>query len=544
MGIDRGLINVKGQNHLLVASFNGHLKVVQFFLQRHDFDKNSIDAKGNTLLHLAACSGNQELVAWLLSDEGGCSDQINVVNKYGQSPLFSALSNGRLETVQCLFRPEVDHTFVSKEAGDTLLHAACYSSNPEMVEWILDHNLTLSQLVMKNKSGLTPLQVAMNNHESLDVGCYLIEKIGFDYKDESGNTFLYQAVIENNKKLVEWLLSKHKYDLNAENNRGVVPLLAAIDKKNEDIIKLLISKGAKLAYQNMKGESLLHVAVIIGAENAVDWFLSKPSTNVNIQNTSGVTPLYLAILFNHVNIIDTLLVAKANKLIENKNGSSFMHIAAMSGHLNVIEWALKNGFDVDCTSKFDLTPLYLALFYNQSAAVDLLLTCRANKDFKDKDGQGFLHRAALCENQEDNEDCGHLNVMRWMLAQPYIAKNIDLKNGNKLTPLACAVNNGKIKIAQMFLTAGADLHCLDGCNNNLLHLAAYNGQELMIEWLLNNGFGGPECLTKQNRNGHTPYNLVTQFILRRTDNKTISQEMLARLKPAEKSVVVTTKKKK
>ena len=68
--------------------------------------------KGDTPLHLAAKSGNIDVVQALL--DNGAIDSINMKNKHGSTPLHLAAKSGKIDVVQALL-DNVDRHINMKE---------------------------------------------------------------------------------------------------------------------------------------------------------------------------------------------------------------------------------------------------------------------------------------------------------------------------------------------------------------------------------------------------------------------------------------------
>lgn len=62
-------------------------------------DPNTMDPRGNTPLHLAACTGLLPVVRWLCEDRGA---MVTVTNSDNVTPLQLAVQHGRTETAAYL----------------------------------------------------------------------------------------------------------------------------------------------------------------------------------------------------------------------------------------------------------------------------------------------------------------------------------------------------------------------------------------------------------------------------------------------------------
>lgn len=81
-----------------------------------------------------------------------------------------------------------------------------------------------------------------------------------DIRDSQGRTPLYMASCYGHKDIVEYLLEKRGYDINAVDLSGVSALMCAIWNNQDEMAKYLIKKGADLNIKNKWGNTALKQA--------------------------------------------------------------------------------------------------------------------------------------------------------------------------------------------------------------------------------------------------------------------------------------------
>ncbi|ASY30695.1 ankyrin repeat domain-containing protein [Taylorella equigenitalis] len=87
-----------------------------------------------------------------------------------------------------------------------------------------------------------------------------VNKFGTDSVDRDGRTILSTAVVENNKNLVKYLISKG-FDVNASDSDGLTALhLAAIHNRYK-MIEILLENGAKVNSLDKWGNTPISRAV-------------------------------------------------------------------------------------------------------------------------------------------------------------------------------------------------------------------------------------------------------------------------------------------
>jgi ankyrin repeat protein len=169
-------------------------------------------------------------------------------------------------------------------------------------------------------SGTTVLMIASSYYYYDDMVDYLIRKgAKLDLQDSEGKTALLWAA--SNSLPNAKILVANGANVNINANDGMTPFLQATlgvssGKVSIELCDLLRKNGAKinasLTKKSVMGWTALHYAAINGDAELVK-YLIKYGANVNKSTGEGSTPLYLAKLGNHEDVISVLKKAGAKE---------------------------------------------------------------------------------------------------------------------------------------------------------------------------------------------------------------------------------------
>lgn len=265
------------------------------------------DAKGNTLLHIAARMGNLEQLDTLFKMVPGI---IEKKNKYGSTPLHYATWFGQLQSVNYLVQHGADLRTKDKD-DKTLLHAASSNGHLDLVKFFFESRR----------------DVFLENLES---------------KDKDGNTPLLSAAQGKHLETVKWLIEKNA-NISAENNNGNTILsfaAEAAEPADLGIVKFLANeKRINLsAFKDKEGSTLLHLAVL-------------HNSNLPYSNSPDIRPFVQELLGHEVNID---INAKDNE------GNTPLHIAAEWANANLAQYLINQGANVKAKNNSGKTPLDFA----------------------------------------------------------------------------------------------------------------------------------------------------------------------------------------
>ncbi|HLJ31487.1 MAG TPA: ankyrin repeat domain-containing protein [Candidatus Babeliales bacterium] len=237
------------------------------------------DVDGTTLLHHAASRLILHRILWTMLKHGKNPD---LLDAYGQSPLFYAIKEGALDNMNLLIQHNA-HKSLRDCNGFNPLHIAAQHNQ----FFCIKEEINIPYNDCPNNFGNTPLHVTLKNRASTKTVKKLLENYGFDCCacDLQGQSYVDLTITHKqpeNEKLIRAQLDKN--------------LLAYIDgcyhHFTAEKIENLLRRGANINAQNEKGETLLHSKQL---EIQTLAMLLKHNANVSIKDNTGKTPLDVAI---------------------------------------------------------------------------------------------------------------------------------------------------------------------------------------------------------------------------------------------------------
>jgi ankyrin repeat protein len=129
-------------------------------------------------------------------------------------------------------------------------------------------------------------------------------------------------------------------NINIQDIFGYTPLMKSIINRKEQIIEILLSKGANTMIKNQydSGDTALHYACD-GGDMRIALLIISNSSNLDTGNDEGMTSLMYAIQKKHLKLVDTLISMGADAFITDNNG--------VSG----LEWAVRVGINRETIEK-------------------------------------------------------------------------------------------------------------------------------------------------------------------------------------------------
>ncbi|KAK5116001.1 hypothetical protein LTR62_000457 [Meristemomyces frigidus] len=170
-----------------------------------------------------------------------------------------------------------------------------------------------------------------------------------DRRDDDDRLPLHWAVSYNRLAIVEILAEQKAFDVDAQDGAGWTALMMAASLKDADqLIDLLLAKGADPGMKTNNGQTALHFAASkMNLDIARKLLAHKASARV--KDKRGQLPLHRAAAVGHIPMIKLLLEHKSPVNATDIDGSTALHHAVAEGHGAAAVELLKAGAESDKT---------------------------------------------------------------------------------------------------------------------------------------------------------------------------------------------------
>lgn len=247
--------------------------------------------------------------------------------------------------------------------GGTALHVAVnFRGDLEVIRLLVDGGANVNAL---NDDGYSPLLLALRyghyNHSDPGRLLAVVELLlsrgaSVALAGKDGMLPLRAAMDPVNIDLIRLLL-KHGAAMPDDG------LDWALSKKRVDLIKLLLERPtpAILSYRDPHGGTMLHRA----AEGPQMLFaieaLVRGGANLHAKDDDGVTPFGRAAFAGNLSAMEYLYRHKAGEMYPDKHGQTPLHLAAYGARHDIMAWLLERGADLNAKDGRGRTPLEIAI---------------------------------------------------------------------------------------------------------------------------------------------------------------------------------------
>jgi ankyrin repeat protein len=175
---------------------------------------------------------------------------------------------------------------------------------------------------------------------------------------------------------------------------------AAVKRDEPGTLRALLQRGFDPNTPDPAGRPGLFIALSEGAVKAAEVLVDWPKTQVEWRNARDESPLMIASLRGHKEIVRKLIARDAHV---NKPGWAPLHYAATGGHLEIMLMLLEEHAFIDAESPNRTTPLMMAAHYGSPQAVKLLLEAGADPLVKNELGMTAIDFARRANRKDAAE---------------------------------------------------------------------------------------------------------------------------------------------
>lgn len=323
----------------------------------------------------------------------------------------------------------------------------CKYGQPQTIELMLKNGIDVDSA---NASGINGLMVAAAENRRDIVDVLLKHQASTESKTQNGITALMFAAARGSEvSLVNDLISA-KSDINTMSKANNTALMLAISdgrQVSDDYKEIMDMKiDQYVARKNPAGDALdkiflaaaqqslergagtlfltqdmaLEISPGIFKKNSLELAktLLSHGARVNVNNSEGQTPLYIAVEEHRSSeLIDLLVNAGADTTVTDNDGTTLLMLASANDDLNIVNALAKKPEDVNRVNKAGQTPLQFASQYSKPDVVSTLIKAGADVNFMPKNGLSALMQAVLADKKDN------VSVL--------IAADVDINKKNK-----------------------------------------------------------------------------------------------------------------
>ncbi|XP_067158612.1 ankyrin repeat domain-containing protein 27 isoform X2 [Apteryx mantelli] len=432
----------------------------------------SRDDRGYTPLHIAAICGQTSLVDLLVA-KGAV---VNATDYHGSTPLHLACQKG-YQNVTLLLLHYKASTDVQDNNGNTPLHLACTYGHEDCVKALVYYDVRSCRLDVGNEKGDTPLHIAarwgyqgiievllqnganpdiQNRMKETSLQCALNSKIlslmELNYLTFERGKSASESPLRSPQRSTETFsrgssvssLSSVSLDIRQEEVKNtykeVEKLLRAVADGDLEMVRYLLEwmeddlEDEDDTVSTSKPEFCHPLCQCSKCGPAQKKFARIPANGlgVNVSNQDGFTPLHMAALHGHSELVSLLLKNGANISAKNAKHAVPLHLACQKGHFQVVKCLMDYNAKQNKKDIYGNTPLIYACLNGQYETTALLLEHGASVNLSNAKGNTALHEAVIGKNEA---------LVELLLRNGAVTH---LRNERHCTPADCAEPNSNI----------------------------------------------------------------------------------------------------
>ncbi|XP_049946410.1 transient receptor potential cation channel subfamily A member 1 [Schistocerca serialis cubense] len=467
------------------------------------------DSRGRAAAHQAAARNKLNILQFIATHGG----DLNIRDHVGNTPLHVAIEHNALDAVDYLLQCGVD-TSVLNDKKQAPIHLATELNKVPVLEVMAKHKGRID-IQQGGEHGRTALHLAaIYDHE--ECARILITEFGASPRKPCNNGYypIHEAAKNASSRTMEVFLQwgesrgcSREEMISFYDSEGNVPLHSAVHGGDIKAVELCLKSGAKISTQQHDLSTPVHLACAQGATDIVKlMFRMQPNEKQQCLASCDVqkmTPLHCAAMFDHPEIVEYLVGEGADINALDKERRSPLLLAASRGGWRTVHSLIRLGANIHLKDVNHRNVLHLVVM-NGGRLEEF-----ADQVIKAQSKSQLLQLL----NEKDNTGCsplhyasreGHIRSLENLIR---LGACINLKNNNNESPLHFAARYGRYNTVRQLLDSEKGTFIInesDGEGLTPLHIASQQGHTRVVQLLLNRG-----ALLQRDHNGRSPLHLAS-----------------------------------
>ncbi|KAM9509717.1 ankyrin repeat and death domain-containing protein 1B isoform 6-T6 [Guaruba guarouba] len=286
-----------------------------------------------TAFHFAVARSHVSVVDFLLHHKA----RLDMADQHGLTVIHLAAWTGNLDIMRKLVKAGADQK-AKNEEGMNVLHFAAQNNSVKIVDYVLQ-DLHLNDLNKPDRRGKKPFLLASEKGHVDMINNLITLKLFTSEKDTEGNTALHLAAKNGHSEVVKILLRQWG-EINDLNENGETPFYLSVEGGHEKCAELLLEAGSDINVLTQNNSSALQVAIQNGHLSLVTFLIDK-NIDLVLKPERQETPLHLAADLGNVELVEVLLKAGCDLRAVDKHGKTALAVASRSNHALIVDMIIK-----------------------------------------------------------------------------------------------------------------------------------------------------------------------------------------------------------
>jgi ankyrin repeat protein len=294
----------------------------------------------------------------------------------------------------------------------------------------------------------------------------------------AGCASLDNAIVNGDIDQVKTIIAKDRNKINYTYKFGETPLHKAVYWGHLEIIKYLVSEGAKINAKDKIGYTALHDVIQYNKgkkrEKIIRYLLSN-GADPNTKSNLGTSPLLLSIRYDDLTVIKDIVAAGGDVNTRNNAGITPILASIYIKNIEIADYLISEGADVNVIDSDGLTPIQKAVSIGNLDITKLLMSKNADVNTINANGRTLLQEAVLN---------GNIELVKFL-----ISKSADINESSRsgATALHYAAAGNDKDLVELLISKGADINSQDNDGKTALSYAKENGHAEIVEFLASKG---------------------------------------------------------